>query len=162
MYFDLSIAIDRPPADVFALLLHKDQVRQEPDSPVLALEKLTPGPPDVGTRYREVVRMPMGPHGEILSRLTRCEPPRFLEEDFTGPGTMHGHLFYEFAPDGEGTLLVQRETLEVSGPAWVFSGVIKFALARRLRNRLEGIKTALESGLEVGAQAQPPAVRAGH
>jgi hypothetical protein len=153
VHFDLSIGIDRPPADVFAHLLHKDRVRQEADSPVLVLDKLTPGEPDVGTRYREVVRMPTGWHSEILSCITRCEPPRLLEEDFTGPGPMHGHLAYEFSPAGEGTLLRQRETLEVTGPARVFSGVIRLALGKRLRNRLEGIKTALESGLEVG----PPA-----
>jgi len=84
MRFELSIWIDRPPADVFAFLRDKDQYPQEVDSPVLTLDKTTPGPPGVGTGYREVVRMLPFYRGVIRSRITRFEPGVHLEEDFRG------------------------------------------------------------------------------
>ena len=146
MYFGLSVAIDRSPEDVFGFLAFKDRYPQKPGSPVLVLEKLTPGAPDVDTRYREVVRVFPLVSKEIVSRVTRFEAPRFLEEDFVGPGPMRGHLAYEFSAANGGTLLFQRETLEVVGPWRLFSSVVERTLGRQLRNRLEGLKSVLESG----------------
>jgi hypothetical protein len=79
VYFDLSVTIDRSPKDVFDFLAYKDRYPQKPGSPVLVLEKLTPGAPGVDTRYREVVRMMPLIRRDILSRVTRFEAPRFLE-----------------------------------------------------------------------------------
>lgn len=152
MYFDLPVTIDRSPDDVFGFLAYKDRYPQLPGSPVLVLEKLTPGAPGVDTRYREVVRVLPLVSKEILSRVTRFEPPRFLEEDFVGPGPMRGHLAYEFSEANGGTLLVQRETLEVVGPWRLFSPVVERMLGRQLRNRLEGLKSVLESGWAVDAE----------
>ena len=84
LYFELSIRIERPTADVFAFLRDKDLYPQEPGSPVLALEKTTAGPTAVGTRYREVVQMLPFVRGEILSEITCYEPPRRLQERFWG------------------------------------------------------------------------------
>jgi hypothetical protein len=112
--FNLSIWINRPPGEVFALLRDKDEYLQKPGSPVLALDRLTPGPVRVGTRYREVVRMLPGVRGEIRSVVTRFEPPARLEESFAGAG-MAGNLAYEFVPDDGGTRLVQRERLVARG-----------------------------------------------
>jgi len=84
MYFELSILIHRLPADVFAFLRDKDKYPQEADSPVLLLEKTTPGFPGVGTCYREVVQMLPFYKAEILSEITRFEPNEYLEEDFKG------------------------------------------------------------------------------
>jgi len=153
MCFDLSVTIDRPPEDVFDFLAYKDRYPQKPGSPVLVLEKLTPGAPGVDTRYREVVQMFPLVRREILSRVTRFEPPRFLEEDFVGPGPMRGHLAYEFSAAGAGTLLVQRETLEVVGPWRLFSSVVERVLGRQLGNRLEALKAVLESGWVVDTEA---------
>ncbi len=114
MYFELSVRIQRPPFDVFRFLRDKDRYPQEPGSPVLVLDKITTGDARVGTRYREVVQMAPLVHGEFLSAITRYEPPHFLEEDFEGAG-MRGHLAYELVSDQEGTLLIQRETLDLLG-----------------------------------------------
>ena len=147
MYFELSVRIERPPADVFAFLRDKDLFPQPAGSPVLTLDKTTPGPVGVGTRYSEVVQMLPLVRGKIRSRITRFEPSRFLEEDFSGAG-MNGHLAYEFVPDGEATLLIQRETLEPRGPLRPFAGVIERSLAAKLRERLDSIRHVLESGWE--------------
>jgi uncharacterized protein YndB with AHSA1/START domain len=148
VYFELSVAIARPPSDVFGFLRDKDLYPQQPGSPVLALEKTTPEPVGVGTKYREVVQMLPLVRGEMLSEITRYEPPRFLEEDFHGAG-MRGHLAYEFAPDGDGTVLVQRETLEPSGLLSPFARLIERSLSVKLQERLESIRDDLESGWKV-------------
>ena len=145
MYFELSISINRSPADVFTFLRDKDKYPQEADSPVLLLEKTTPGPPGVGTCYREVVQMLPFFRGEILSEITRFEPDESLEEDFEGAG-MKGHLAYQFLPEGEGTKLIQRETLQYHGVLKLCEPLIQPILGRRLKERLESIKEILESG----------------
>ena len=69
--------INRRPADVFAFLRDKDKYPQEEGSPVLVLDKTTPGPPCVGTCYREVVQMLPFYRGEILSEITCFEPNEY-------------------------------------------------------------------------------------
>jgi uncharacterized protein YndB with AHSA1/START domain len=148
MYFELSVTIERPPSDVFAFLRDKDLYPQEPGSPVLVLDKTTEGPPGLGTRYREVVQMLPLIRGEILSEITRYEPDRHLEERFRGAG-LQGHLAYEFVPRGDGTELIQRETLQPIGMLRLVGPLIRRMLYRRLRERLESIKSILESGWQV-------------
>lgn len=150
MYFELSIRIKRPPEDVFGFLRDKDLFPQPAHSPVLALDKTTAGPVGVGTCYLEVVRMLPLVRAEIRSRITRFEPPRFLEEDFAG-AAMSGHLAYEFVPEGTETLLIQRETLEPHGPLRLIAGLIERSLDAKLRERLDSIQHVLESGWEVNA-----------
>ena len=110
MYFELSIYIKRPPADVFIFLRDKHTYPQEPGSPVLILNKTSAGPARLGTHYREVIQMFPGIRGEILSEITRYAPYSHLEEYFHGAG-MEGHLAYEFIRNEEGTQLIQRFTL---------------------------------------------------
>lgn len=148
MYLELSTSIHRPPADVFAFLRDKDKYPQEEGSPVFVLEKTTPGPPGIGTCYREVVQMLPFYRGEIWSEITRFEPNEYLEEDFRGAG-MVGHLAYQFLPEKEGTKLIQRQTLHYQGLLRFCEPVIRVILDRRLHKRLEDIKTALESNFAV-------------
>lgn len=143
MDFELSILIKRPPAEVFEFLRDKDRHHQEEGSPVLVLEKITPGPPGVGTRYREVVQMLPLYRGEILSKITNFKPYELLEEDFSGAG-MHGHLAYQFIPENSGTKLVQLETLHYHGALRFLEPLIRIILAQKLRERLEKIKACLE------------------
>jgi uncharacterized protein YndB with AHSA1/START domain len=144
MRFELSVTIARPPAAVFAFLRDKHLHVREPGSPVLVLEKTTPGEVGIGSRFREVVRMLPGIRGEIRSTVTTCEPDRALEEDFAGAG-MRGHLAYEFVVDGGGTRLVQRQSLELAGWLRPLQPFVRRAFARRLRGRLDGIAAALEA-----------------
>ncbi len=143
MYFELSIAIHRPPSEVFAFLRDKDKYPQKKDSPVLVLAQTTPGVPGVGTHYREVVQMMPFVRGEILSMITRFEPNERLEEDFEGAG-FKGHVAYQFLLEDDGTRLIQRETMFAQGLLKVLEPIIERRLSRQLRVRLEGIKTILE------------------
>ena len=144
MRFELSVTIARPPGAVFAFLRDKHLHVREPGSPVLVLEKTTPGEVGIGSRFREVVRMLPGIRGEIRSTVTRCEPDRALEEDFAGAG-MRGHLAYEFVVEGRGTHLVQRQTLAVAWWLWPLQPLVRWAFGRRLHGRLDGIAAELEA-----------------
>jgi hypothetical protein len=143
MEFERSIYIQCAPEGVFAFLRDKDMYPQKEGSPVLVLEKTSEGPVGVGTHYREVVRMLPWVEDEITSVITRYEPPYFLEEDFKG-GAMHGHLAYEFQAQGEGTLLIQRESIHYSGVLRLLEPLIGFFLLRKIEERLEAIKTIVE------------------
>jgi len=131
-----------------AFLWDKDTFPQKPGSPVLVLEKNTPGPASVGTRFREVVRMFPWMTAEIFSEITRFEPPEWLEETFES-SWMRGYLSYQIISEGDGTRLIQRERLDLLGITRFFTPVVKRMLVPRLRNRLEEIKSLLESGWEV-------------
>ena len=145
MEFHLSIYIDRSPDDVFAFLRDKDKFPQEKGSPVLVLEKTTPGPPGVGTRYREVVQMLPFVRAEILSVITAYDPGRCLAEDWAGGG-MEGDLTYHFTPEAGATRLVQQETVRPRGLLKPLAPLIRLALGRALESRLQDIKQILEAG----------------
>jgi hypothetical protein len=145
MYLELSILIQRPLGICFSFLRDKDTYPQKPGSPVLVLEKTTPGAIDVGTCYREVVQMFPLVRDEIYSVITRSTPPEWLEEDFESTW-MHGHLSYQFISEGDGTRLIQCETLQMRGLLRVFEPLVKRMLEPRLRERLDGIKEILETG----------------
>jgi hypothetical protein len=149
MYFELSITINRSPSDVFAFLRDKDTYPQEEGSPVLILEKITPGPPGVGARYREVVQMLPFVRGEILSEITRFEPGKFLAEDFHGAG-MDGHLADQFLAEGGGTKLIQRETIRWRGLLKILEPLIRLVLSRQLKERRDCSKVGKEIKVRQG------------
>lgn len=153
MEFELSITIKRSPAEMFVFLRGKDQYPQEEGSPVLILEKTTPGPAREETHYREVVQMLSFYQGEVLSVIARFEPPESLEEDFWGAG-MGGHLAYQFVPEGDGTRLSQRETLHCRGVLKVVEPPIKLFLDWKLNSRLKDIRAVLEGGYPVNLEDQ--------
>jgi hypothetical protein len=146
--FELAIDIARPKEEVFAFLRDKDQFPQPGGSPVLLLDKVTPGPAGLGTRYREVVQMLPWVRGEILSEITGFEPGQRLAEHFWGAG-MRGHLAYTFSDRDGGTRLVQRETVQLAWFLKLFEPLFKRMLASRLEQRLATIKEILEGGWSV-------------
>jgi len=147
MKFERSIYIQRPPEDVFLFLRDKDLLPQPAESPVLRLEKTTPGPVAVGTRYCEVVQMFPFWKGDILSEVKRYEPPFHLEEAFHG-ASMQGYLAYIFQPIEGGTLLIQQETVQFKGLLTIFTPIMERMLLKKIDERLVGIQHFLERGRE--------------
>ena len=143
MRFELSILIQRRPEVCFEFLQNKHRHVQPAGSPVLKLEKLTPGPVTVGTRLVEVVQMLPIFQGTIHSTIRRCEPPHWLAEDFEGAG-MIGQLEYRFMHHGDGTRLIQTESVQMLGWLRVLSPGVQRALEPRLHQRLEEIRLFLE------------------
>ena len=140
-----SIDIHRPPEVVFELLANIQDVQQADDSPVLALDLITEGPPRLGSRYREVVQMTPFFKGEILSEITAFESPRFLEMTWRGTG-MTGTDRYELAKNQDGTTLSHTKCVSWPGVLRLLEPIMRIPLIPRLEQRLVDIKHLLEEG----------------
>ncbi len=138
-----SIDIRKPPEVVFEFLANIQDVQQSDDSPVLALDLITEGPPRLGSRYREVVQMMPFVKGEILSEITAFEFPRVLEMTWTGPG-MIGTDRYELDTHQNGTVLNHTKCTSFPGVLRVFEPIMRKPLIPRLEQRLADIKRILE------------------
>jgi hypothetical protein len=145
--FCSSVNIGRRPEAVFHFLANLDSVQQAEGSPVLALDSTTSGPPGLGSKYREVVRMLPFYKGEFLSEVTAFEPPRVLEMVWTGPA-MAGRDRYELAVIQDGTQLVHQKWTSCRGLLRIMEPFMRRALLPRLEERLGAIKRSLEGGID--------------
>ena len=159
MHFRVETEIAKSPQFVFELLRDIDQEVRDPRSVVPVLEKLTPGPCAVGSRYREVVRVLPFANAEIISEVDWLEPPRVLGYRFTWRllgARMSGTLRYHFEGSPAGTHLVQEQTLVPAGLLRAFSPVIRRMFGARLRRRILEVKRAAEAASGAPARPAPP------
>ncbi len=153
--FCSSVNIRRGPDAVFDFLANVDRVQQAEGSRVLALDRTTSGPPGLGSKYREVVRMLPFYGGEILSEITAFEPPVLLEMVWTGPA-MTGRDRYELAEIAGGTKLTHQKWTSGRGLLRVMEPLMRRALIPRLELRLEDIKRILEEGHDLADAESAP------
>lgn len=146
MEFDESVPIRRPPSEVFAMLSDVQRWALHSGSPILAMDKLPPGPTEVGTRWREVVRLGPWMRMTIWSEVTAMESGEMLAEHFWG-GNMVGELVYTVRPQNGHTVLRQRESMVAVGWLRPFGWVVGQLLKPRLHRRLLEIRDELEGGL---------------
>jgi hypothetical protein len=143
MEFSLSIAVDRPVTEVFAFLEDMRNHPQEEGSQVILVEKLTPEPIGVGTRFREMVQTLPFVRVEMLSEVTQYDRNERIEIAWHGGG-MEGVLTYRFDPQNGVTGLSLHETVTAKGLMRLAKPVIRPTFERMLVNRLHGIKRVLE------------------
>lgn len=151
--FEVRTLIQRPIAEVFAFFRDIDQHAGVPGSVVPVYDKLTPGPPGVGTRYREVIQLTPWQTIENESEISEFVPPTRLAAHFWfRSGLVRGTLRYDLTDcdGGTATAVVQRQTLKLRGPLRLLSPVIRATFARRVRWRIEGIRRLLESAAVAG------------
>lgn len=145
MAVDLAIPIRRPPAVVFAFLTDvQDHMTEASRSIVPELEKVTPGPTRVGTRWREVVRVAPGLRFTIWSEATAVEPDRRLVETFAARW-MRGSLTYELTPTPGGCELRQRQVAIPRGPLRLLDRPLERRFRARVATRLAGIRDHTEA-----------------
>lgn len=149
MDFRFSVIIALPPSAVFAFFRDIEQHAGQKGSRVPVYDKTTPGPPEVGTRYREVVQVLPLVRGEMLSEVTCYEEEKRLGYRFSGMG-MAGELAYTFEPVGGGTSVVQVQSLRPCGLLRPFGRLIGKMFAAVAGKRLETIKAVLEQGAGAG------------
>jgi hypothetical protein len=142
-----SITIHKPPEIVFDFLANIQEVQQTEDSPVLALDLITAGPPRKGSRYREVVQMAPFIKGEILSEITAFEPPRVLEMTWQGSG-MEGFDRYELEAIQNGTTVNHKKCTSCIGFLRIMEPLMRSPLVSRLEQRLVAIKHLLEESVD--------------
>ena len=144
MEFNLSIPIDQSPNVVYAFLKEAENHPQEEKSKVLLVEKITPGPVNIGTRYREIVQMFPFIRGEMISEVTRYEPNECIQLTWHGGG-MEGVLTYSFESHNGGTRLILHETITVKGVMTLVKPMIQRMFHNALIKRLQGIKQVLSA-----------------
>jgi len=140
-----SIDIRRPPEVVFEFLANIQDVPQPADSPVLALDLITEGPPGLGSRYREVVQMMPLIKGEFLSEISVFDAPGVLALRWRGPG-MGGTDRYQLECIQDGTRLHHRRHMSCHGLLRVLEPFMRIPLIPRLEERLVDIQRLLEAG----------------
>jgi len=141
--FHFVADIERPLDDVFCFFRDVDQHAGRAGTVVPVYDKLTPGPVDLGTRYREVVRLLPFVQGEMLSEMICYEPPHRLGYRFSGLG-LDGELEYRFQAVDCGTQVSQRQVLRPRGVLKLLQPLIRISFGRVAGWRLAGIKTLLE------------------
>jgi hypothetical protein len=142
--FELSVAIRRLPAEVFAFLADVQDHEPIPRRAAVRMTKIPPGPTAAGTRWHEQVKLMPGWWMRVDSRVTQIDEPAVLGMDFRSIWCT-GHLAYTIQATPQGSILHQRETLLPRWPlrplgAWVDAG-----LRPRLLTRLADIRALLES-----------------
>lgn len=139
-----SIDIRHSPEAVFDFLANIQDVEQSDDSSVLALDLITEGPPRLGSKYREVVRMAPLVKGEIISEITVFDFPCVLELTWRGSG-MSGTDTYELDTNQDGTILKHTKCTSFHGILRFLEPIMRLPLIPRLEQRLTAIKRILES-----------------
>lgn len=137
------VEIDRPPADVFAVLTDPGRLG-EWQGTVVEARLEGDGPLGAGSRVREV-RSFLGKRIESTVEILEHEPPsRFALRSTAGPVTFRVEQTVEPAAAGS------RLRVELEGEAHGFFGIgarlaVK-AAERQLRSDLESLKRLLEAG----------------
>ncbi|HET9647510.1 MAG TPA: alpha/beta fold hydrolase [Microlunatus sp.] len=140
--FDLSTTVRRPTSLLFALLA--DVQNWVPVDAGIRMIKHPIGETEIGSWWREDVRLGPGVWMTVISRVTAMEPPHRLELDFSS-GWFFGHLTYSLSTADAGTVLRQQESLTLRPLLRPARSLVNRTLARRLAQRLDDIRAMLET-----------------
>lgn len=141
-----SIDIRRSPEAVFEFLANIQDVHQAEGSPVVSLDLMTEGPPRLGSKYREVIRIMPFLKGEVISEITAFDFPCVLELTWNGPG-MRGTDIYELDTNQYGSTLKHTKYTSFLGVLRIMEPMLRIPFIPRLEQRLVAIKYSLE-GIE--------------
>jgi uncharacterized protein YndB with AHSA1/START domain len=143
MIVELSTAIARPPAEVFAFV---SDVRNEPQwhTDVLEARLSGDGPVTAGSRFGIRIKPSMG-LSEGTVTVAEYSPPRrvVLAMDM---GKMSGTLTHTVEPDGAGTRFIRRIELHPSGPMRLMTPLMRGMVRKANTGFLANLKQVLERG----------------
>ncbi len=144
MDLDQTIAIARPPADVYAFVA-TDHATNHPrwDPAISDMRQETPGPVAVGTEF-SLDRKMMGRKTPMRIRVTKLDPERELDFEVTGPMQMRMVMLME--PTGEGeTNFTMRFRAEPRGLSRVMEPMMRVQMGKEMGRTLLRIKEMIES-----------------
>jgi uncharacterized protein YndB with AHSA1/START domain len=140
MKFTNTITIDRPPTAVFTYLANLENLPQW-NYALAETRQVTPGPPGVGTRYRQTRTIPV--HTEESLEITELTPNRNL----TVQGTLNSlpaKLTYTLTPDGSGTTLTNTVDLHPPRPLNLLAPIALSRIKSAVAANLAVLKQLLE------------------
>ena len=144
---DFTLAIARPPADVFARLVDLERLPEWQES---SLASSADGPLELGRRIRERRRI-MGRELETELEVTAFEPPRQLTLKALG-GPVPFTVDHQLAADGGSTLLHVVAEAKPGTFMKLAEPMLARTVERELREDFERLKGQLE------AEGYPPRV----
>jgi uncharacterized protein YndB with AHSA1/START domain len=146
-----GVAIDRPPAEVFAYVSDPANLPAWQGSCVAATAD---GPVAVGTRIMEKRRF-LGREATTVVEVTEIEPDRLLMLDVVD-GPVSFTVTHRLVPEGGGTRLTISAEGEPGGLLRLGSRLLVRAVDEETRTNLERLKELLET-----RPAAPPGTRSG-
>jgi len=142
MRFTNTVTINRRPAEVFAFLAHFDNVPQW-NYAISETRKITGGPVDVGSRYRQTRTVPT--RSEETFEVTEFEPDHRLSiRGALGP--FQGEITYLLEPAGNATTLTNTMDLQASGPLRLVAPLAASRVKSAVATNLDTLRQILETG----------------
>jgi uncharacterized protein YndB with AHSA1/START domain len=137
-----TITINHRPAEVFAFLARFENVPRW-NYAISETRKITGGPVDVGSRYRQTRTLPT--RREETFEVTEFEPDRRLS--IRGDlGPFHGEVTYLLSPAGNATTLTNNMDLQPAGPLRLVAPLAASRVKSAVAANLDALKQILETG----------------
>jgi uncharacterized protein YndB with AHSA1/START domain len=144
--FETGVRIDRPVEDVFAFV-SDPLLFPRWNSAVKAADRISGATGEAGSTYSMRRELPGGQVENELEVLVRAHPEEFVIGTRSGPTPFRYH--YRFGPDGSGTVVRLRASVELSGVA----GKLGLFAARAVRRGVDANLGTLKWLLEGRASA---------
>jgi len=142
MKFSNTITIARGRGEVFSFLARFENVPLW-NHAISETRKLTGGPVNVGTRYRQTRTLPT--RSEETFEVTEFEPDRKLSiQGALGP--FQGKVIYMFESAGNDTTLTNTMNLQSSGPLRLIAPLAASPIKSAVAANLDTLKHILEKG----------------
>ena len=137
-----TVAVDKPPAEVFPWLLEADKVPRWM-SGLEVYEQLAPGPLRVGSRIRQELLV-SGQHLRFELEIARFEPPHAALLRFEGSGFKAANEYAVSAVDGgsQVTWVISGDT--TSFKARLIAPMVQAKLQEKLDTDLARLRSLLE------------------
>lgn len=142
MKFTNTVTINRQPAEVFAFLAHFENVPLW-NYAISETRKITGGPVDVGSRYRQTRTVPT--RTEETFEVTELQPDHRLSiRGALGP--FQGEITYVLEPAGTATTLTNTMNLQPSGALRLVAPLAASRVKSAVATNLDTLKQILETG----------------
>jgi uncharacterized protein YndB with AHSA1/START domain len=139
-----TFSVDRPPELVFDYMTDPANLADWQTSKTF-VEKLTDGPPGLGSRFREGTKPPAGREFEMVTEFTEFDRPRrFHVHVVEGPYPVDGTWSLE--PQGTGTRVRFVAEGELPGPLRLLGPLGKRLLARQFGRYHRNLARNVERG----------------
>jgi uncharacterized protein YndB with AHSA1/START domain len=141
--FTIETHIARPVGDVFAYATDPAKLATWQTNTVSAVQ-LGDGPMGVGTRLREVHRVPGGKEMPSVVEVSAYEPDaRFALRMVEGPLPIHADI--AFAPNAAGTVVRFRAFGQPTGAMRLLQPVLRRTMRRQFAEHCANLKRVLEA-----------------
>jgi uncharacterized protein YndB with AHSA1/START domain len=139
--FTNTIHIDKPIEDVFDYVADLENAPQW-NHAVVKTTKISPGPIDEGTKFRQYRNEPR--HQAETIEIVEYRPGRCLGVEGR-LADQPAQLTYRFSEDGVGTLLSNHVALEPQGPLRLLVPLVGSRIETAVANNLDLLKNILEA-----------------